>query len=189
MKMTKDLVAAGRAYSRAIDRVFSSLPEMSYTEALRVLRRIEAEHASLLSGHPKFALELRRRTAERTIEQALIHECSITECRRKLSAAESVGWSDIDRRLHFHLIYARGMIARGHYRAARAISTACTDTIRRELAKIDRLHRRRGRKYFMDWLRLFDQVLDELEAAKNPGFESRWDAGGGFRRRQANRRL
>jgi len=177
-----------RAYARAIDRVFSNLPGMPYAESLRVLRRIEAEHASLLSGHPKFALELRRRTAEHALEQALIHGRSRSECRQKLAVAESLGWSDITRRLHFHLLYARGMIARGHYRAARAISTACTDAIRRELAKIERLSRRRGRKYFMDWLRFFDDVRDELEAAKSPRFKSRWDAGGHFRRSQANRR-
>ena len=178
--------AIDRAYARAIDLVYFSLREMSYPDSLRALRRIEAEYVQLLPQRPKSALELRRRTAELVLEQALVHGCSKLECRRKLVAAELLGWSDISRSLHFHLLYARGMITRGHYRAARTASIASIHAIHRELARIERLPRRRGRKYFTDWLGLFDQVHNALEATKSPGFQSQWDFGGRFRRGQAN---
>jgi hypothetical protein len=135
-----------------------------------------------LSNHPEFALELRRRTAERTLEQALIHGGTLPQCRKKLAHAEDLGWSIIDQKLHFHLIYARGMVARGHHRTAKAIAKRCIADVKEEFERIERLPRRRRRKYFLDWLGYFNEIINEIEGSGLEDYSCRWDAGGGFTR-------
>jgi hypothetical protein len=178
----KDREAVGREFAHAIDAAYSGLSRASYEKSLSILRRIEAEHVVRLPNlnHREFTLELRRRTSELMVEQALIHGCSLTECRKKLAIAEGLGWSLIDRKLHFHLLYARGMVARGHYRTATAISNRCIADVKQELQRIEQLPRRRGRKYFMEWLNHFSQVLDQVRESNSPEFSCRWNAGGRF---------
>jgi len=169
-----------REFAHAIDLVILDLSRVGYAESTRILRGIEAEYVAQLSNYPGFALELRRRTAERTLEQALIHGCTLPQCRKKLARAEELGWSIIDQKLHFHLIYARGMVARSHYRTAKAIANRCIADDKQELARIERQPRRRGRKYFLDWLTFFNEIITETERSGLEYYSSRWDAGGGF---------
>jgi hypothetical protein len=170
----------GREFANAFDKVHSDLAKRSYVESIRILRELEAEYLAQLSDHPEFALELRRRTAERSLEQALIHGCTLLQCRKKLAVAEELGWSIIDRKLHFYLLFARGMVARGHYRTAKAFTKHSIADIKRELERIESLPRRRGQKYFLDWLKFFDEIIAEIERSGIKGYSSRWDAGGGF---------
>jgi hypothetical protein len=170
----------GREFAQAIDAVFLSLTRAGYAESLRILRGIEAKHVAQLTNYPEIALELRRRTAEQSLIQALMHGCSQSECRKKLGRAEQLGWSIIDQKLHFHLIYARGMVARGHDRTARRIAKLRIADVNQELDRIEQLPTRRGRKYFLGWLKFFNEIITETERSGLKGYSSRWDAGGAF---------
>ncbi len=182
IKRQKSPETTGREFARAIDRAFLRLSRVSYAESARILRGIEADYMAQISNHPKLALELRRRTAERILEQALVHGCTLAECRKKLTHADGLGWSTIDTKLHSHLIYARGMAARGHHRAAKAIARRCVGDVEQELEIIERLPKRRGRKYFLDWLKHFSEIIDEVERSGPKDHSSRWDVGGRFAR-------
>jgi hypothetical protein len=156
------------------------MDRLIYGDAARILRRIEREHVDRLSGYPQFALELRRRTAERILDQALVHGCSLVQCRNKLNEAAQLGWTSIERYLHFQLLYARGMVARGHLRTARTTAHACILHIQRELKRIERMPRRRGRKCFLDWLGLMNEVLQHIKASEGGSALNGWDVGGRF---------
>jgi hypothetical protein len=170
----------GREFAHAFDQVFLGLSRVSYAESVRILLGIEAEYMAQISNHPELALELRRRTAERILEQALVHGCTLTECRKKLSYAEGLGWSNIEARLHFHLIYARGMVVRGHYRAAIAIAQHRIADVEYELERVEGLPRRLGREYFLDWLTHFSEIINEVGRSGLAGYSNRWDVGGRF---------
>ena len=172
--------AVCREFAHDLDLVFLRLPKVSFAESINILRQIEAKRVAQLSNHPELALELRRRTAELSLEQALLHGCSLRQCRKWLARAEELGWSIIDQKLHFHLIYARGMIARGHYRTAGIFAKRCIADIKQELGRIEEQPRRRGRKFFLDWSAFFSAVLTEIERSEIEGNSSRWDVGGRF---------
>ena len=172
--------AISRDFAHAVDAAFLDLSRGGYAEAIRILRRIEAEYGAQLLNHPEFAVELRRRTAELAIGQALMHGCTQAQCRKKLAFTEDLGWSTIEPKLHYHLIYARGMVARGHYRTAKAMAQRCIADVKQELDRIEALPRRRGRRYFLDWLKFFNEIINETERSGLEGDSSRWDAGGAF---------
>ncbi len=178
----------GREFAQAVDLNYASLASQSYGDTARVLRRIEKDHVERLSGYPQFALELRRRTAELLLDQALVHGCSLAQCRSKLNQAARLGWTSIERRLHFQLLYARGMVARGHLRTATAMAHTCILHIQRELKRIERLPKRRGRKYFLDWLGLMNEVLQHVKASEGGSALNGWDVGGHFIQNQHAKR-
>lgn len=180
--------AIGRAFARSVDLLYSGFARASYTESIRALRRIETEHVKKLRKGSVLRLELRRRTAELFLEQSLVHGCPLSVCRRRLKIAQRIGWSGVDRELHFSLLFARGMIARGHFRTATAISNHCISSAQRELRKIENHFPRRGRKYFLDGITHFQEVLNRVCESKVKTFSSQSDVGGRTTRKLADGR-
>jgi hypothetical protein len=179
-KKTKEAETIGREFGHTLSWSAARSSKLTYAEAIRDLRSIENEYVQRLAAYPEFALEARRRIAERALEQTLIHGCAQPQCRRKLAFSEELGWSTIDRKLHFHLIYARGMVARGHYPTAIAIAKRFIAHINRELERIERLPKRLDRQYILDWRTFFNEIINETKRAAVKGYSSRWDAGGSF---------
>ncbi len=108
---------------------------ISYGEVVQSLRRLEREYVPQLDGHPKFARELKRRIAEKLLEQAILHGCKLSVCRARLNAAARLGFTDVEQSAHYRLLYAKGAFARGHkrvaYRTAAAIATDLEQSLRR----------------------------------------------------------
>lgn len=108
---------------------------MSYSEVIRSLRRLEREYVPQLGGHPTFARELRRRIAEKLLEQALLHDCKLSVCRARLNAAEQLGFTDVEQSAHYRLLYAKGAFARGHKRVAYRTAKAVAGDLERSLGR------------------------------------------------------
>lgn len=170
--------AVGREFASAVDSVFVSLQKMSYRKALRTLRLIEASFIVKLPSRSKSRRELRRRIAELSLEQALTHGCDLRECRTKLTYLEILGWSTVDKKLFTLLLYARGMVVRRHFLVARAVTQQGISASKQRLRRIEGKAPRRGRKYFLNWIESFQEVLAEIERTA-AGHSPRWDLGGG----------
>jgi hypothetical protein len=134
-KARKSVKSIGHAFAMDVEWKMIGAATISYVDVIRSLRNLERHYLARLHDHPEFALEIRRRIAENELEQALIHGCALPVCRAKLRAALRLGFSNVERKAHFHLLYARGALARGHKRVARRSSSEMVVELERSLKK------------------------------------------------------
>ncbi len=115
----------GGAFARSLGLETARAGTINYTEVVSNLLSLERQYVAQLEEHPEFARELRRRIAEKLLEQAIFHGCKLSVCRARLTAASRLGFTDIEQSAHYRLLYAKGAFARGYkqiaYRTARAI--------------------------------------------------------------------
>ena len=147
-------VGAGFARSFALEMTRAA--KIGYGEVVRSLRGLEREYVPQLDGHPKFAKELRRRIAEKLLEQAILHGCKLSVCRARLNAASRLGFTDLEQSAHYRLLYAKGAFARGHKRVAYQTATAIASDLERSL------RRRRKNLLGKHLLKLTREYLDYI---------------------------
>jgi hypothetical protein len=130
-KKTRETPASmGRALARDIDRHFVAPRTKSYREAARDFKALEQYYVAKLARHPDLALEVRRRVAESNLHQALLHGCSLSVCRARLTELSNLGFQDVERKAHFWLIFAKQALARGHKRIAKRITSQIIDDLK-----------------------------------------------------------
>jgi len=166
-------------FSISLSLALIELPRNSYDEAIRKLRLLKRTFLESLGGsEDEYTLQVRREVAGRVLEQALLHGCKLSICRAKLNQASQLGWSDFDAKVHFHLIYARGLVARGHKHAAKRVACEMVGELRFKLEELEKQPIRRGRKHFNDFLAMMEQVLDVIENSGTRQASETWDFGG-----------
>jgi len=106
-----------------------------YAEVVSSFRRLEKHYVAELGKHPMLARELRRRIAERLLEQAILHGCNLAVCRARLNAAARLGFTDVEQSAHYRLLYAKGAFSRGHKRVAVRTAEQVRDELRRSLRR------------------------------------------------------
>jgi hypothetical protein len=154
-KRERDVQAVGGAFANSLALETTRASTISYTEFARNLRRLEKEYVGQLERYPRFALELKRRIAEKLLEQAILHGCDMSVCRARLSAAARLGFTDVEQSAHYRLLYAKGAFARGHKRVAyRTAKTVAGD--------LERSLRRRKSLLGKHLLRLTREYLDHI---------------------------
>jgi hypothetical protein len=125
----------GRAFARDVEMEVIKSASLSYAQIAQNNRRLERHYLALLGESSEFSLELRRRIAEQLLEQALLRGCTQQVCRSKLNSAMRVGFTNVERQAHYHLLYAKGAFERGHIRAARKIASTMVEELERSLNK------------------------------------------------------
>lgn len=134
-KRRKSVEAIGRDFARAVDWETIRAATISQTEIENNLRNLEGYYVNLLEKHPKFALEVRRRIAEMLFEQAVLRQNSLSACRARLNAASRLGYTNIERKAHCHMLYAMYASARRNERVAIKIATAIANDLELSLKK------------------------------------------------------
>jgi len=127
--------SVGGAFSRSLALETTRAATISYAEVVGNLRRLEKEYVRQLEGYPKFARELRRRVAEKLLEQAIFHGCKLSVCRARLNAASRLGFTDVEQSAHYRLLYAKGAFARGHKRVAYRTAAGVAQDLERSLKR------------------------------------------------------
>jgi hypothetical protein len=127
--------SVGAAFARSLDWEMTRADTISYSEVVSSLRKLEKRYVGQLREHPKFARELRRRIAEKLLEQAILHGCNLSVCRARLNAAVRLGFTDVEQSAHYRLLYAKGALARGHRRVAYRMAAAIAKDLERSLKK------------------------------------------------------
>ena len=127
--------------SRATDR-----------QKITQLRRVENEYCRKLAKEPRLKLEVKRRIAETLLDMSISRGRRIAGCRARLNARAKLGFTDIEQKAHYHLMYARAALERGHPQIAFNHATRMALELRRALR-----HRRSllGREL----LRHFEQLV------------------------------
>ena len=151
------------AFARAFSLEMMKAPTIGYAEVVSNLRRLEREYVGQLEGNPKIATELRRRIAEKLLEQAIFHGCKLSVCRARLNAATRLGFTDVEQSAHYRLLYAKGAFARGHKRVAYRTATAIASDLERSLR--GRPRNLLGRQL----LRLTREYLDHIRKSESTG--------------------
>ncbi|MGA3010306.1 MAG: hypothetical protein ABSD72_08600 [Terracidiphilus sp.] len=108
---------------------------ISYDETTRNLQMLEAFFVDALKERPEDALEIRRRIAESRLDLAITKKCSFAVCRARLNALSHLGFTNLDRKGFYHLIYARGIFDRGHKKMAKRIAVDIIEELENSLKK------------------------------------------------------
>ena len=82
------------------------------------LRGVEHEYCHRLASKPRLKLEVKRRIAENLLDMGISRGRSIATCRARLNALTKLGFTDIEQKAHYHLMYARTALERGHRQMA-----------------------------------------------------------------------
>jgi hypothetical protein len=182
-KTTKRLKAASEEFAHEFGWAIVRLAKVPHRHAVRDLKGIERVYLKKLTGHPDCALEVRRRVAEQLLDLALVHDCRLSICRERLRRNAELGWSTFDRQFHFHLLYARGVLARGHVRTAEKVASCLLLELEGRLERLRGLPRQRGRKWLLDSIATVREVLDEVACAKTGVRNRTWNSGGRYIKR------
>jgi len=78
------------------------------------LRRIESEYCRKLASEPRLKLEVKRRIAETLLDMSISRGRSLKTCRVRFNALLKVGFTDVQQKAHYYLIYGRAALERGH---------------------------------------------------------------------------
>ncbi len=154
--MTKKRLDIEHRFAKALDFEVIESGKTNYRTTVLRLRRLERLYLSQLTGDSTSALEIRRRIAEQMFEQALLHNCSQSVFRAKLSSMSKLGFSNMERKAHFYLLGGRAFLLQGNVRVARSLASSIT----RELESSARRPRNPLRK---ELLRLANVLLQEAE--------------------------
>ena len=76
------------------------------------LRRIESEYCGKLTSEPHLRLEVKRRIAETLLDMSITRGRSLKTCRMRFNALLKVGFTDIEQKAHYYLIYGRAALER-----------------------------------------------------------------------------
>jgi hypothetical protein len=123
------------AFARSVSSEMTRAMTLNYAEVVRAFRNLEKHYVAHLERYPKLAREIKRRVSERILEQAILHGCNLSVCCAKLRVASRLGFSDLEQKAHYHLLYAKAAFARGHKRLALRTTTAITKELERSLTK------------------------------------------------------
>jgi hypothetical protein len=143
-------------FGKALDWQVAKAGSVTYRTVTARLRGLERSFLKR-AGSKFVAREMKRRVAEQTLEQAIFHNCSLAICRGRLRALEQLGFTDIERKGHCCLLYARGALARGHKRAAQITAKAMARDLERSLRRRRSLLARDLLKSIRDLLSSFDE--------------------------------
>ncbi len=106
-----------------------------YRKVSVLLRRLERSQIAQLQGNQRLIQEARRRIAELLLWNALRHGCSFEVCRTRLNNLCKLGFSRIESKSTYYLLYARGAMERGHRAVARKIATTMKSELERYLQR------------------------------------------------------
>ena len=97
------------------------------------LRRIESEYCRRLTSEPHLRLEVKRRIAETLLDMSISRGRSLKTCRVRFNALLKVGFTDIEQKAHYYLIYGRAALERGHPQIADNLARRMIPELRRSL--------------------------------------------------------
>jgi hypothetical protein len=132
----------GRAFAKDFATNLGQASTMTYADVVANLRDTQRCHLASLGRNRYLALELKRRIAEKLLEQALLHDCSLEECRSRLKSLNKLGFTDAEAKANSYLLYAKGASTRGHKRSAQSTATKVIreleSTLRRRKSRLGR---------------------------------------------------
>jgi hypothetical protein len=102
-------------------------------EKVAQLRRVENEYCRRLADEPRLRLEVKRRIAETLLDRSISRGQRIASCRARFNALAKLGFTNIEQKAHYHLMYARAALERGHPQIAFNLATRMVLDLRRSL--------------------------------------------------------
>lgn len=113
----------GRQFARDMRAVLLESSIWNYRRTAKRLRLLQrAYQAKAMRADAR--LEIRRRIAEALLSQAIVHGCSHATCRAGFNMLADLGFSTMESKAHYCLLYARSALEQGHKRTAHRIAEA-----------------------------------------------------------------
>lgn len=163
--MRTNAAQLGKEFSRELVGVLERAREGEHFETVRDLRKLEKRYVERLSSQPELSLEIRRRVAERLLEEAIRSGCSIGVCRAKLKALANLGFAEIEQKAHWYLVYARGALARRHLLAARRIAAELIEELHAALDRRRGPTNQRKNVPALELIEAFRKLQDAMQTA------------------------
>jgi hypothetical protein len=150
------------AFNQRINAVFLSKEELSFEEAVREYRRIEAEFVERAGDNQYHVVETRRRITEWLLNQALRDEPPHEVCREIWHEMLQRGFSDIFLRFTMSGIYARCCQMNGEFDAGIEVLEPLIAEAEQSLAEATLTPNNRA--FYEDQLASHRNIRDELKA-------------------------
>ena len=118
-------------------RARAAIVSGSLTDRQKIARlhRLEAQHCGMLAKQPRLQLEVKRRIAETLLDMSISRGRKIASCRVRLKSLERLGFTNIEEKAHYHLIYARTALQQEHRRIALNTANKMVLELRHSLSK------------------------------------------------------
>jgi hypothetical protein len=153
-------VETGKEFSRNLLRILERARGRRFSETASDLRVLERDYVQRFKSRPDLALEVRRKVSERLLEEAIKSGCKLSACRSRLNALSRLGFSEIEIKAHWFLIYARGALSRGHRLTAHRVASALSEELQASLDERKSKVNPKKLAAARDLLRLFKQLKE-----------------------------
>jgi len=104
-------------------------------QKIEQLRRIEDEFCRRLAHKPRLKVEVKRRIAETLLAMSISRGQTLSTFRGRFNALAKLGFTDVEQKAHYFLIYARAALEHGHPRIAGNITNGMIRELRRSLSR------------------------------------------------------
>jgi hypothetical protein len=104
-------------------------------QKIAFVHRIENEFCHRLSQKPRLKLEVKRRIAETLLDMSISAGQTLAPCRARFKALEKLGFTDVEQKGHYSLLYARAALERGHPRVAANVTIRMIRELQRSLGQ------------------------------------------------------
>jgi hypothetical protein len=152
------------AFNQRINAVFLSKEELSFEEAVREYRRIEAEFVERAGDNQYHVVETRRRITEWLLKQALRDEPPHEVCCQIWHEMLQRGFSDIERRHTMSDHYALCCQYNGEFDAGLAVVEPLIAEIEQALETEATVLTPENRAFYEENLKTHRRIRDELKA-------------------------
>lgn len=153
------------AFNKRINAVFLSKEEISFEDAVREYRRIEAEFVERAGDNEYHVVETRRRITEWLLKHALmIDEQPQEVCREIWEEMLQRGFSDVERRHTMSDLYARCCQMNGEFDVGLAIVEPLIAEIEQLLEAKPTTLTPQNRAFYEENLQIHRKIRDELKA-------------------------
>ena len=98
--------------ANALEKVELSLPQMAWEDLVSHLSAVEDKFLPLVPV--AYQLEAKRRVAEALLRWALLKCRPLDTCQSAFQALQQLGFSDLERSIEYHILYARLLKRNGH---------------------------------------------------------------------------
>jgi hypothetical protein len=116
-------------------RTAAFLASATQRQKIARLSQIEDEYCRKLANRPKLKVEVKRRIAETLLDMSISRGRSLATCRVRFNALAKLGFTDIEQKAHYHLIYGRAALERGHHHIADHVASKMILELRRSLRR------------------------------------------------------
>jgi hypothetical protein len=133
-EMGRRMVGIELAFVRSVGEALNAAGKDYRGLSVR-LRGLKRLYTQRFNGNQRSIREVERRIAELLLQQSIRHGCSFKVCRARMNNLRKLGFSNMETKSTYYLLYAKGAMDRGHHNVARRAATRMAEELEHSLRR------------------------------------------------------